>query len=234
MTSLSRRTCLPLLLAAFAARAEEPVKPLRVLFVGNSYTSVNNLPGMIAALARAGKQRPLEATAHTPGGCTFEKHWTDGKATAKIAQGGWDFVVLQEQSQMPFIDPARMADFAKKLHGEIAKTGARTLLYQTWARRNMPEKQDAISKAYTDLATVLPARLAPVGEAWRKARADLPDLALHSPDGSHPTPAGTYLAACVFYATLYGQSPEGLTGEPAKLDETTARALQRIAWTAVQ
>ena len=43
-----------------------------------------------------------------------------------------------------------------------------------------------------------------------------------------------YLAACVFYATLYGQSPEGLTGEPAKLDETTARALQRIAWTAVQ
>src|SRR3954451_24319307 len=89
-----------LVLAAAAGRAsaQGDPQPVRVLFIGNSSTYVNDLPRMVAALAQAGKQRPLVHERETPGGCSFEKHWKDGKALKKIDAGPWDYVVLQENS----------------------------------------------------------------------------------------------------------------------------------------
>src|SRR5690242_8900445 len=69
---------------------------IHVLFIGNSFTYYHDLPKMIAELAKAGKQRPLHYERETPGGCTLEKHWKDGKALAKIQSRKWDFVVLQD------------------------------------------------------------------------------------------------------------------------------------------
>src|ERR1043166_6791316 len=94
-------TALALLLTAAPTPAGGGPKEVRVLFIGNSYTYVNDLPKMIAALARAGKQPPLVYERETPGGCTLEKHWKDGKAARKIAAGKWDYVVLQEHSLRP-------------------------------------------------------------------------------------------------------------------------------------
>jgi hypothetical protein len=207
-----------LALAAFfvfvpAMPAHDGPKAVRVLFIGNSFTFVNDLPKMIAELAEAGKQPPLEHERETPGGASFEKHWKDGKAAKKIAAGPWDFVVLQEQSQRPLVNRPLMFEYAAKLDGEIRKHGAKTLLYQTWAVQDQPEQQPALSKAYLDLGTELNARVAPVGIAWQKALEDNPKLVLHSADKSHPSKAGTYLAACVFYAAIYGKSPEGLPGK---------------------
>lgn len=39
---------------------------------------------------------------------------------------------------------------------------------------------------------------------------------------------------CVFYATIYGKSPEGLPGNIGKLTDKEARPLQAIAWKTVQ
>ena len=233
---LNRRLFLTLALLLFArpSQADDDAKPIRVLFIGNSYTFVNDLPAMIAELAKAGHQRPFEHSQETPGGCSFEKHWQDGKAVAKIAGGGWDMVVLQEQSQRPLTDRARMFEFARKLDGEIQKQKAKTLLYQTWARQDAPEKQAELSKAYLDLGKELQARVAPVGMAWEKALKEQPTLVLHSADKSHPSKAGTYLAACVFYAVLYGKSPEGLPGKIGGLSDEEAKKLQTIAWETVQ
>ncbi|NLE67883.1 MAG: SGNH/GDSL hydrolase family protein [Lentisphaerae bacterium] len=217
-----------------AARAGEGPKPVRALFIGNSHTSYNNLPHMIAELAKAGG-RPLFAYAmETPGGCTFEKHWQDGKAAERIAAGGWDFVVLQEQSLMPLTNATSMAVYAEKLDGEIKKQGARTLLYQTWARQNTPERQAELSRVYLDLGRKLEAAVAPVGMAWERALKANPNCGLHRPDKNHASKAGTYLAACVFYAVIYGVSPEGLPGGIADLDDGEARPLQAIAWQTVQ
>src|SRR5436190_1748641 len=83
------------------AGAQGDPQPIRVLFIGNSYTYVNDLPRMVAALAQAGKQRPLVHERETPGGYSFEKHWMDGRAVAKITGAKWDHVVLQEQSLRP-------------------------------------------------------------------------------------------------------------------------------------
>src|SRR6476659_6912106 len=87
---------------------------IHILFIGNSLTYYNDLPKMVAALAKADKQRPLYYERETPGGCTFEKHWKDGKALAKIQARKWDFVILQDHSQGPLKQREAMFDYGRK------------------------------------------------------------------------------------------------------------------------
>jgi hypothetical protein len=223
-----------LVLLATPIPAGEAGKPIRILFVGNSYTYFNDLPAMLAALAKAGSQRPVEHASETPGGWSLEQHWKSGKTVKRIADGKWDYVVLQEQSTRPLTDRKLLFEYAAKFDPEIKNSGAKTLLYQTWARQNAPEKQGELSRAYFDLGNELGAKVVPVGEAWARAIKEDPKVALYSADKSHPAKTGTYLAACVFYAVLYGRSPEGLPGDVVGLSEADARKLQVVAWRAVQ
>jgi len=213
----------------------DPSKPLAILFIGNSYTSVNELPRLVAGLAQAGG-RKVEVAQVTPGGCTLEQHVQTSGAMQQIRSRKWDVVVLQEQSMLPVVDPEKMYKAARILHAEIQKQGAQTVFFLTWARQNMPEMQDGLNKAYFGIAKELGATVAPVGIAWRQALAADPKLVLHNPDKSHPNAQGSYLAACVLYATLLGKSPEGLPSEVKhngqtllRIDPAVARELQGVA-----
>lgn len=230
--NITRFTFLALILFAFAAtiQAAEPTDDVNVLFIGNSFTSFNQLPKMVAELAKAGKLRPLNFVQVTPGGCTLEKHWKDGKALAAIQSRKWDFVVLQEQSQGPLLNKDSMFDYGKKLNAEIEKQGAKTILCMTWAYSDKPDDQTALSKAYLDLAKEINSTVAPVGSAWGQALLADKKLVLHEKDKKHPNVTGSYLAACVFYATIYGKSPEGLPGSIGKMSDEDALPLQVIAW----
>jgi hypothetical protein len=104
----------------------------------------------------------------------------------------------------------------------------------TWALQNKPDDQPAISKAYLELSKESKAEIALVGNAWDAAIKADGKLVLHETDKKHPNRTGTYLAACVFYATIYGKSPEGLPGSIGKLTDEEACPLQAIAWKAVQ
>ena len=230
---LAASTALVVLFVA-GPKAAEPQPELRVLFIGNSFTYYHDLPKMLAELAKSGGQRPIYFQQETPGGCTLEKHWKDGKALAKIRSGRWDFVVLQDQSQAPLLNRASMFEYAKKLNAEIKKQGAVTILFMTWALQNKPADQSAISTAYEKLSRELKTPVVPVGNAWKMALASDKNLVLHDMDQKHPSPTGTYLAACVFYATLYGKSPEGLPGSIGGLTDQEARRLQFVAWKTVQ
>ena len=114
---------------AVAGEAQSP-RTVRALFIGNSYTYGNDLPGLIAQLVSA-RGIKLEHESVTPGGATLEKQWNDGKAVAASQMKKWDYVVLQEQSARPFRDREAMFKAARLLHAEIVKTGAKTLLYET-------------------------------------------------------------------------------------------------------
>jgi hypothetical protein len=188
-----------------------------VLFVGNSYTYYNNLPWIIQELS-AKESQPLEFEMVSFPGCGLDVHWQNGSALNAIYQKKWDYVVLQEFSLRPIDDKASFFRFGSMFNEYIRRNGAKTLFYMTWARKATPEKQIILTNAYTSLAAELGAGVAPVGMAWENSLMTKPDLALHVEDGSHPRPEGSYLAACVFYATLYGKSAQNL---PYKLQLRT-------------
>ena len=101
--------------------------------------------------------------------------------------------------------------------------------------------QEGLNQAYFSLAKALQADVAPVGTAWQWALREDPALELYMRDGSHPSPDGTYLAACVFYATLLDKNPVGLPAEVKKggrtllkIDPTLATWLQGVAWRALE
>ena len=263
-----------------ASGQDAPPAPLKVLFIGNSYTSVNDLPAMVAALADAAGGRKIEVDRHLVGGCTLERHVRDRKAIDKIRAKKWDVVVLQEQSLRPVIDRKSMHEYARLLDAEIKQQGAKTVFYLTWARQHIPEMQEGadpsqsseyakamygtsgaaktidletwfqqqkiglaggLNGAYLDIARELGAGVAPVGIAWKMALAADPPFVLHRKDKSHPNPTGTYLAACVFYATLLDAKPVGLPGKIeqgekvlADIPDDQAKRLQEIAWAAVK
>jgi hypothetical protein len=227
---------LALLIGPVVARwpAGDSPDDLHVLFIGNSFTYYHDMPAMVAELAKAAGQPALRFEQVTPGGYTLEKHWQEHNALAQIEARHWDYVVLQDQSQAPLLKRKSLNEYARKFDAEIATQGSKTILYQTWALRSKPTDQAAISTAYEQLAKDLKATLAPVGNAWRTALAADKKLVLHDQDQKHPNAAGSYLAACVFYATIYGQSPEGLPAKFAGLTNDQARPLQTIAWKAVQ
>jgi hypothetical protein len=233
-----------LCLTSAAADAGEG-RPLSILFVGNSLTYQNDLPRMFADLAKS-RGRDVEYDACTPGGYRLSQHATDPRLLEKIDRGGWDVVVLQEQSQMPAIAPERLErevyPFARLLSQRIraASPRAKVAFYQTMAKRNgdaqsfpdIPEvktyegMQRRINATYVELARDNRGLLVPVGLVWEKTRQQNPALALYS-DDTHPSLAGTYLAACVFYAVLFGSSPVG-AAHPPRLDDATASFLQTI------
>jgi Domain of unknown function (DUF4886) len=213
---------------------------MKVLFVGNSYTHCNDLPGMLQDLAcAAGKS--LETASVTSGGKTLEWHWYNPETRDAIDAGDWDFVVLQEHSQRPVEEPEKTLHAAIRLGARIRQAGAVPMFYLTWARQHVPEMQDALTETYLRAARELDAEVAPVGLAWRAALTASPDLVLHTADRSHPNILGTYLAACVFYATLFGETPVGLSNELPRdesvklvIEKEQASTLQQAAWAAVK
>ncbi len=232
---LLRRFLLAALAAVTLLPAQTPPAPkkIRVLFIGNSYTYVNNLPKLVESVAASQASGPrIETEAVVRGGASLKWHWEDGKALEAIRKGGWDFVSLQEHSTLgnppppgaqPVInDPASYFEYAEKFAAEIKKAGARTLLYATWAREDHPEQQRRLDDAFVLLARRIDAAIVPVGLAWTITRIEAPAIRLHTPDRSHPTAAGSYLAALLFYQTITGSAPLSapavITGTPWNSD----------------
>jgi hypothetical protein len=203
--------------------------PLKVLFVGNSFTARNDLPSLIAGLATA-RGKVLEHRLISAGGASLRAHWNAGEAAEAIREGGYDAVVLQEQSTLPVKNAARMHENVRLLDGAITAAGAKTVLYMTWARLNAPDSQKAITDAYTAIGKELGATVVPVGLAWERFLRDNDRPVLHDRDQSHPTVAGSYLAACVFLAALFRESPVGVDADVPGLPADDRAALQAAAW----
>jgi hypothetical protein len=207
----------------------------RVLFLGNSYTYVNDLPSTFAALARsAGRQIEVGMVAN--GGETLAQHEASSQSRDRITSQGWTYVVLQEQSDTPSTASGRdysMYPAARALARNIKDAGAVPMFFMTWAHKDGEPSaglayegmQQQVDAAYAGIATELHVPVAPVGFTWFIVHADHPEMTLWSDDGSHPSIAGTYLAACVFYASIFKQSPVGLSFHDGVPDDQ-ARILQ--------
>ena len=207
---------------------------LRILFIGNSYTAVNGLPTVLAKLAES-TLSPISVTVtqHTPGGATWAKHDADPAVDALIKQG-WDYVVLQDQSQQPWVTYEIKPELIS-LDAKIQAAGGKTLLFMTWARN---ETANALTRLSMDMsivhyyenhAAIVGADVVPVGRAWERALRN-PAITLHAADASHPNEHGTYLAACVFYTALTGLSPTELGSGGLNVSAEDQALLQTAAW----
>lgn len=212
---------------------------MRILFIGNSYTFTNDLPGSLVKLAEAGGKR-IETGMVATGGWSLSDHLKSADSLAQINASKWNYIVLQEQSTIPASTSARetqMYPAARELAGKINATGAKTILFITWAHRDgWPENkmptyesmQRAINSGYFTLGKQLQVSMAPVGYAWLKLHQQNPQLNLWQEDGSHPNETGTYLATCIFYTTLFQKSPEGLSYQ-GNLASEDALLIQKVA-----
>jgi hypothetical protein len=179
---------------------------LRVLFIGNSLTYTNNLPELVAALAAAAGQKPLNFQALVGGGFALEDHWNSDKARKLITAGGWQYVVLQQGPSALPESRKLLLDYTRRFAQEIRRSGARPALYMVWPSRARAQDFGGVSESYQLAAQEVDGLLFPAGEAWQSAWRRDPKLELYSPDGLHPTLAGTYLAALVIYQQLYKPS----------------------------
>lgn len=218
-----------------------PSPPVKILFIGNSYSGAIQkiLTAMLDRSPHAAQVRCI-----APGGWTLARHAANPGTLAAI-RGDWDYVVLQEQSQVPSLPGEHQESYYKavqKLCTAIKQSGARPVLYLTWARRDgdpqnpqinpdFATMQDRLTQTTREAARRNDALVVPVGEAWRAVRTEHPDLgaALYAQDGSHPSPQGSYLAACVFLRSLLNAEPTDVTYR-GRLEKDTAQTLRDAAF----
>lgn len=188
-------------------------RPYRILFIGNSLTSVNDLPAMVAGLSRAaGDDPPMETEMVAFGGYSLENHVAEGTALRAIERGNWDVVAL---SQGPSTLPAsreNLIQYTRVLAAKIRAVSARPALYGVW-----PEEERLYAlpwgiASYRATAEDVDGLLFPAGLAWQTAWRSDPAFPLYGPDRFHPSVLGTYLAALVVYAEVRDKSPVGLPG----------------------
>lgn len=211
------------------AKSNRRTSPVKALFIGNSFTARNDLPGLITQLAAA-KGKTLEHRLISAGGASLRAHWNAGEALKAINTGNFDFVVLQEQSTLPVKNASRMHENVRLFDEAIKRAGSKTVLYMTWARRHAPATQAAITEAYNAIGRELDATVVPVGIVWEQFLQKHKMPALHDRDQSHPTLAGSYLAACVFLAVLFNENPAGIDLEIDGLEDKERALLQESAW----
>lgn len=231
---------------------------LAVFHLGNSFTRWGHVPLQLQSLAADA------GFAHTFGeqladGQGLGYHWTNGLAGGvltrgtpsrlELVTGGWDWLVLQPMSRewLPANLPA-LLDFAGRFAALAVSNNTRVALYQYWNYLDEgAAEQDAINAAFTTLRDALASNgidavIIPAGVAFSNAVAAIPSLDRPDlyQDNLHPTDTGYYLSALTHFATLYRQSPAGLTNgaisadanldTPVLIDPTLAAALQQVAW----
>jgi hypothetical protein len=209
---------------------------LHVLFIGNSLTYVNNLPGILEALADSAHEPLLETRTVAKPDYSLADHWVDGDARAAIINGGWNVVVLQQGPSSLEDSRALLLTYAKNFAVPIHGIGARAALYQVWPTSDRQEDFLRANESYRIAAAAVAGMLFPVGEAWLGAQQLDASVPLYAFDGLHPSAEGSYLAALVMYATLYGKSPIGLpatlrlrSGGTVSVAADAARTLQTAA-----
>ena len=219
---------------------------VRILFIGNSYTYYNDFCDIFQNLCQSAGKLVYVRQAVQGRHSLLQASRTSDPLGRYIRQllttQKWDYVVLQERHNFPVLKPARTKAGVKALEPYIKAAGAKMILYQNWAPAKghkeyrkfsnrvsgRADYQLKINRLFSEIASETGAKVAPVGTAFFQCQGTFSKIRLIRRDHSHPTWAGSYLAACVMYATLFETSPEGISYR-GNLTATKAAKLKKMA-----
>jgi hypothetical protein len=202
---------------------------ISLLFMGNSHTSTNSLPDMVAAMVRAARPNRSVAQVEAPGLLFLGERATDPASLALLRDHAWTFVVLQAQeySSSGLVDYP--IDGAETLVRMATAQNAVPILFPEWPRKGIDESQ-RIYQLHVSIARATPACVAPIPQAFDLAAVRAPDLVLHASDGNHSSPAGAFLAALVIANTMTAFAPDAIPYlAQFPVDEVTQQRLKLVA-----
>jgi hypothetical protein len=230
-------------------------QPKTVLYVGNSFFYFNDsmhryVSGLTSAADPENKGQ-YRSTSITISGAGLNWHDVEsyfkpgGVASYSFAEGNkvvfnkfdkpFEVVIMNDCSQCPVHPQLKdtFHEYVRKHSQTIVKHGAKPALFMTWAYADKPEMTSQLAEQYTIAGNDNDALVIPAGLAFAKALSKNQEIVLYNQDKRHPSLPGTYLSACVIYASLYGKSP---VGNPYNggIDAKTATFLQEVAWETVK
>jgi hypothetical protein len=233
---------LTLVFLLFTGLAFAQKQPVNVLFIGNSYTHMNNLYKIYQNLANS-KGKNVTADTLAVSGSTLRGHTERPNTYKKIKSKQWDYVFIQGFSRELSYDSLTISQntvpYAKMLIDSLKAYNPciNVYFYMTWGyadgfKDSIPEDsyqlmQERIQKGYLQMAQETGGYpIAPVGMVWKNVRESYPELNLYAPDNAHPSIFGSYIAACTFFSAIYKESPaEGVF--PKKIEDTQAQNIQK-------
>lgn len=195
-------------------------EPLKVLFIGNSYTHMNDMPKMFDKIAKdAGMNVHVEKCAQSS--ATFKIHAEERPEVYEaIKSRKWDYIILQGFSRELAFEPnqidSTIVPYADKLTKAIYENNPCTnvMFYMTWGYKhgyshreetNSYEKMTyKIRDGYTYLSNYYNVPVVPVGLVWQEVRKSNDKINLYAPDLAHPSKKGSYLVACTFFKSIFG------------------------------
>jgi hypothetical protein len=207
----------------------------RILFIGNSLTYTNDLPGTVGRLASvAGDSFEVESVAY-PNYALIDHVHGPSDAVGLIRSEAWDYVVLQQGPSSLPISRDTLILATKLLDSDIRAAGGRTAELMVWPDRDNIAAFDQVRGSYQAAALAVDGLFLPGGEAWRTAWVFDPSIPLYGGDGFHPGQLGTLLTALVVYEGITGRDAQTLpavgfaAGHPLDVSAGTIRLLQRAA-----
>lgn len=224
---MRRHLILTLAMLAVAPLVLADAPPLRVLFLGNSLTYVNDLPQMVESISEAGSRRIHTGMIAGPN-FGLEDHWRETRVQEAIRSRQWDVVVMQ---QGPSALPASRVDLVKwatTFGNFIRENDAEPALYMVWPASNRGFDRQRVAESYRAAAEACRCKLLPAGEAWQAAWKTNGRLSLYGVDGFHPSREGTFLAALVIWSELTGEAPETAPGQLTLRDGTEIRINAKV------
>lgn len=197
-----------------------PDAEVRALFIGNSLTASNDLPGMVQTLAEAAG-RGFEYRTLLRSSFSLEDHWSFGHADDVVRGSRADFVVLQQGPSSVGDNPAHLRSWTETYAPLISEAGGTAALLMVWPESTRMEAFDAVRDSYQAAAQAVNGRFVPAGEVWREIWLREADAPLYGPDGFHPSTLGTFAAAVSVFAVLFDEDPRGLPRVIVDPDDAT-------------
>jgi hypothetical protein len=219
------------------------INPMKILFIGNSYTHYNNMPDLFEKLAKSKKVK-INVVMNAKSNHTFKMHCQRPEMFEAIRSEKWDYVVIQGFSrelmyEKEIIDTASLPYFKQIVDSVYSNYSCtNVMLYLTWGYKNgfisesdtltYDEMSNRVQRGYEYFSDLFNFSVVPIGQIWKSFRKNNPNIELYQEDGQHPNLIGSYLIANGFYSSIFKSNPVG--GYQPKIDSSVALKIQNTAF----